>query len=74
MPATTEKSALATERRARGLTQEQLAGLLGIARSTLSSVENGYVRSWPRLEADAARILGVSSEALFPPSLGGNRQ
>ena len=56
---------LATERIVRGLTQEQFAGLLGIARSTLSSVENGHVRPWPRLRASAAQVLGVSPESLF---------
>ena len=56
---------LARERNARGLTQEQFAQLLGIARSSLSSVENGYVRPWPRLKADAARFLAVPEDALF---------
>jgi len=63
------KILLATERATRGLTQEQFARLLGIARSTLSNVENGHVQPWPRLRASAAQLLGVSSESLFdvPP-------
>jgi transcriptional regulator with XRE-family HTH domain len=59
------KTPLATERVARGLTQEQFARLLGVARSTLSSVENGHVQAWPRLRADAAQLLGITSEVLF---------
>jgi transcriptional regulator with XRE-family HTH domain len=59
------RTALARERIARGLTQEQLARLLGIARSTLSSVENGHVQPWPRLMADAAQFFDLSREALF---------
>jgi transcriptional regulator with XRE-family HTH domain len=57
--------ALARERNARGMTQEQLADLLGVARSTLSNIENGHVQSWPQLRADAARFFGISSEDLF---------
>jgi transcriptional regulator with XRE-family HTH domain len=56
---------LARERNARGLTQKQLAVLLGVARSTLSNIENGHVQSWPQLRADAARFFGISSEDLF---------
>lgn len=65
-----KNSILARERIAQGLTQEQLAARLGIARSTLSSVENGHVKPWPRLRADAAEVLGVTSETLFDDSLG----
>lgn len=65
-----KNSILARERIAQGLTQEHLAARLGIARSTLSSVENGHVKPWPRLRADAAEVLGVTSETLFDDSLG----
>lgn len=67
------KILLAKERVERGLTQEQLALLLGIARSTLSSVENGHVQPWPRLKASAAQVLGVSSESLFDVPSDGSR-
>lgn len=66
-------SSLARERNARGLTQEELANLLGVARSTLSNVENGYVQPWPRLRVRAAQLLGVPVDALFDMPKGSNR-
>lgn len=56
---------LAKERERRGMSQTQLASLLGISRSALSNVENGHVAAWPRLRRTAARTLGVSEESLF---------
>ena len=53
----------------RGLTQRELAGLLGVARTTLSNVENGHVRAWPRLRSDASRVLGVPEDDLFEARL-----
>lgn len=69
-------SALAKVREERGMKQKELAGLLGISPTTLSSVENGWVAPWPRLRRDAARLLGCSEESLFgtddqTPSGGG---
>jgi transcriptional regulator with XRE-family HTH domain len=64
MPNATDRS-LADARLARGLTQQALASVLGIARSSLSCVENGHVRPWPRLRSDASRILGVAEGELF---------
>ncbi len=58
-------TSLARTRIARGLTQKELAAILGIARTTLSNVENGHVRPWPRLRINAARVLGVPEEDLF---------
>lgn len=60
-------TSLARTRIARGLTQKELAAILGIARTTLSNVENGHVRPWPRLRITAARVLGVHEDDLFEP-------
>ena len=58
-------SALARVREERGMKQKELAGLLGLSPTTLSSVENGWVAPWPRLRRDASRLLGCPEEALF---------
>jgi transcriptional regulator with XRE-family HTH domain len=58
---------LARRRQQRGLSQRELARRLGIAASTLSSVENSWRPSWPRLRDDCARILDYPQEMLFPP-------
>lgn len=60
-----EASELARQRKARGLTRKKFAELLGIAPSSLGLVENGHVRPWPKLRADAARLLGVGEGELF---------
>lgn len=59
---------LAQARMAAGLTQKELAMRLGVGRPTLSSVENGHVRPWPRLRAEASRILGVDEQEPFESS------
>ena len=56
---------LAQEREKRGISQTQLANLLGISRSALSNVENGHVAPWPRLRRAAAKTLDVPEESLF---------
>ena len=64
---------LAKEREKRGISQSQLAGLLGISRSALSNVENGHVAPWPRLRRAAAKALGVPEESLFEAADNGGR-
>lgn len=59
-------SELARTRAARGLTQKELGRLIGVTASTISSVENGNVRSWPKLRAACSQVLGVPAEDLFP--------
>jgi transcriptional regulator with XRE-family HTH domain len=59
-------SELARVRQARGLSQRQLAALLGISASALSGVENLHHRAWPKLRAAAAEVLGVPERQLFP--------
>ena len=55
-------------RKARGLTLEQAAGQAGLARSTLSKIENGQMS--PTFEAlkKLATGLGISVPQLFTPS------
>jgi transcriptional regulator with XRE-family HTH domain len=57
---------LARMRVARGLQQKELATLLGVKPSTLSSVENAHRAPWPRLRRECARLLGVEECELFP--------
>jgi len=49
-----------------GLSQTKLACLIGIAESTLSNLELGKWKPWPKARKDLARTLGVSIEELFP--------
>ena len=53
-------------RRQRGIKQKDLARALGLTQSTLSGVENGHTRPWPRLRQQAANFFGHTEEELFP--------
>jgi hypothetical protein len=39
---------------------------VGVNSANVYTVETGRRRSWPKLRKDAARVLGVSEEELFP--------
>lgn len=52
---------LETTRRARGITQEQLADRVGITQATLSRYENGMREPEPQVVAQLARALGVTT-------------
>ena len=54
---------LARVREARGMSQKQLAELLGISQSALSSVENRHSRAWPKLMRECAQVLGLAEGA-----------
>lgn len=56
---------LAERRKARGITQVQLAERLGVAQQTLAHYEGGTVRIAIATLADAAQTLGTSVEALL---------
>lgn len=58
-------SQLAKEREKRGMTQAQLAALLNVSSTSVSAVENGHVRAWPRFRREASRVLGIPEVALF---------
>jgi putative transcriptional regulator len=54
------------EHRARlGLTQEQLAGLVGVTRKTINTVENGRFVPSTVLALKLAQVLGAPVEELF---------
>lgn len=54
-------------RRARTLSQEQLATILGISQQTLSKYEKGVLVPDVDMQARIAAIFGVSAKDLFPP-------
>ena len=49
----------------RGLTQAELAELVGVTRKTVNTVENGIFTPSALLAIKLARALGVSVEELF---------
>ena len=49
-----------------GLSQTKLACLVGMAGSTLSNLELGKWKPWPKAKRDLAKVLGTSEEKLFP--------
>lgn len=56
---------LAERRKARGITQVQLAERLGVAQQTLAHYEGGTVRIAIATLADAAQVLDTTIEALI---------
>jgi transcriptional regulator with XRE-family HTH domain len=67
MSKTKQESPLRRARRARTLTQEQLANLVGISQETLSRAEHGAEVSRD-LQELISTILGVPRQELFPSS------
>ena len=49
-----------------GLSQTKLACQIGMAESTLSNLELGKWKPWPKARKDLAKALGVSETELFP--------
>jgi len=49
-----------------GLSQTKLACLVGMAESTLSNLELGKWKPWPKARKDLTRVLGVPEQELFP--------
>lgn len=62
------RTAFYTARRAKGLTQKQLAQLSGVPASVISELEQGKATnpSWSVLSR-LAQVLGVRPEQLIPP-------
>ena len=56
---------LREERMVRNLTQADLAGLVGVSRKTINTVENGVFVPSTVLALRLARALGTTVEALF---------
>ena len=49
-----------------GFSQTRLACFIGMAGSTLSNLELGKVKPWPKARRDLANALGISERELFP--------
>lgn len=49
-----------------GLSQTQLACRIGMAESTLSNLELGKWKPWPKAKRNISKVLGVSQRELFP--------
>lgn len=62
------KSPLANLRRARTLTQAQLADLVGLSQQTIGKVEKGTHTLTVDVQERIAAILGASRHEVFPPS------
>src|ERR1039457_6662502 len=54
-------------RQARGLSQQQLAGVAGVTRQAVSAVESGHSDPSLRVALAVARALGMTVEGLFGP-------
>src|SRR6201999_1366205 len=54
-------------RQARGLSQQQLAGVAGVTRQAVSAVESGHSDPSLRVALGLAQALGLSVEELFGP-------
>ena len=54
-------------RQARGLSQQQLAGMAGVTRQAVSAVESGHSDPSLRVALAVARALGMTVEELFGP-------
>jgi putative molybdopterin biosynthesis protein len=54
-------------RQARGLSQQQLAGVAGVTRQAVSAVESGHSDPSLRVALGLARALGMTVEELFGP-------
>ena len=60
------KNRIRQKRQELGLSQTQLACQIGMAGSTLSNIELGKWKPWPKAKRDLAKVLGASEEELFP--------
>ena len=59
-------------RQARGLSQQQLAGVAGVTRQAVSAVESGHSDPSLRVALGLARALGMTIEELFGPGHPGD--
>lgn len=66
VPLTLWGSRLREARRARGLTQPQLAEMAGVAQQSVSKVERGEACPHDRVKLQLAHALGVNPSSLFP--------
>lgn len=62
----TKRDRLISERKKRGLTQGQLASLMGVATATISHLENGRSKPGINLALQLQEFYELPSEILFP--------
>ena len=62
-----DRARLRLARQARGLSQQQLAGVAGVTRQAVSAVESGHSDPSLRVALGLARALGMTVEELFGP-------
>ena len=60
------KNHIRERRKELGFSQTRLACFVGMAGSTLSNLELGKVKPWPKARRDLANALGISERELFP--------
>lgn len=70
MCSTMNEHPLKTYRKAKGMTQGDLAALLGISDAMVTHIENGRRRVTPENARDWEQIIHVSKEALCPEIFG----
>lgn len=63
----TSGAGLRLARQARGLSQQQLAGMAGVSRQAVSAVESGHSDPSLRVALALSRALGMTIEELFGP-------
>jgi molybdate-binding protein/DNA-binding XRE family transcriptional regulator len=66
-----DRARLRLARQARGLSQQQLAGVAGVTRQAVSAVESGHSDPSLRVALALARALGMTVEDLFGPGAPG---
>ena len=59
------KNRIRERRQELGFSQTRLACLIGMAGSTLSDLELGKVKPWPKARKDLANALGMAESELF---------
>ena len=59
------KNKIRERRQELGLSQTRLACLVGMAGSTLSNLELGKQKPWPKARHDLAKALGITEQKLF---------
>ena len=53
------------KRKALGLSQTQLARLVGVAESAMSNLELGKWKPWPKVKKDLGKVLNTTQKELF---------
>jgi len=59
------KNTIKESRQKRGLSQTKLACQIGLASTTMSNLELGKLKPWPKVKKDIARALNTTEQELF---------